>query len=102
MFVAGFNSQVLQSDKPVWAVAVPVTTCYLGDAEPGAVVLGHAFAREALSANLTEPVEIGPVDTPSSTEAASLGIAPCPPGSSIDSPRSDYGQGFDQSPQRSR
>lgn len=102
MFVAGFNSQVLRSDKPVWAVAVPVTTCFLGDAEPGAVVRGHAFAREALSANLTEPSEVEPVDTPSSTEAASLGIAPCPAGSPTDPPRSDYGQGFDQSPQRSR
>ncbi len=108
MFVAGFNSQVLRSDKPVWAVAVPVTTCYLGDAEPGAVVRGHAFAREALSANLTEPieaesvVEMGPVETPSPTEAASHGIAPCPAGSPTDPPRSDYGQGFDQSPQRSR
>ena len=107
MFVAGFNSQVLRSDKPVWAVAVPVTTCYLGDAEPGAFVRGHAFSREALSANLTEPgevepVEIGPVGTPGSTEAASLGIARHPASSPTDPPRGDYGQGFDQSPQRSR
>lgn len=102
MFVAGFNSRVLRSDKPVWAAAVAVTTCYLGDAKPGAIVQGHAFAREAFSANLTEQIEKGPTDTPSPTEVASLGIAPCPTGSSPDSPQSDYGQGFDQSPQRSR
>jgi hypothetical protein len=97
MFVAGFNSQVLEGDKPVWAVAVPVTTCYLGDAEPGGVVQGHAFVREALSANLTEPVE-----TPGPADGASLGIAPCPAVAPTDPPSSDYGQGFDQSPQRSR
>jgi hypothetical protein len=75
---------VLESDKPVWAVAVPVTTCYLGDAELGAVVHGHAFVRDAHFANLTEAVETEPVRAPMNL----------PPG--------DYGQGFDQSPQRSR
>jgi len=93
MFVAGFNSQVLGSDKPVWAVAVPVTICYLGDAEPGALVRGHAFAREALSANLTEPLE---------TEPASLGIAPTAGGAPSGPLGSNQPQGFDQSPQRSR
>jgi hypothetical protein len=92
MFVAGFNSQVLASDKPVWAVAVPVTTCYLGDAEPGAFVRGHAFARDAISANLTAASE---------TESALPGVVPYTTGAPTDS-GSDYGQGFDQSPQRSR
>lgn len=107
MFVAGFNGQVLQSDKPVWAVAVPVRICYLGDAQPGAVVRGHSFVGDALSANLTEPaetgfIEIGPGETSSPADGASLGITPCPAGAPTEPPRSNYGQGFDQSPQRSR
>jgi hypothetical protein len=93
MFVAGFNSQVLGGDKPVWAVAVPVTIRYLGDAEPGALVRGHAFARESLSANLTAPIE---------TESASLGIAPLAESAPANPLGSNQPQGFDQSPQRSR
>ena len=93
MFVAGFNAQVLGSDKAVWAVAVPVTICYLGDAQPGALVQGHAFAREVLSANLTESIEM---------ESASLGIAPSAGGAPSDPLGGDQPQGFDQSPQRSR
>jgi hypothetical protein len=106
MFVAGFNGQVLESDRPVWAIAVPVTICYLGDAEPGAVVCGHSFAQDLLSANLTEPADKEPLDNPSAVAVhahdLAVDVAGCPAGERVDLLAGDQSQGFDQSPQRSR
>jgi hypothetical protein len=106
LFVAGFNGQVLESDKPVRAIAVPITICYLGDAEPGADVCGHAFAQESISANLTEPVDRESLDTRSAIAVpahdAAVPIAACAASERADLVAHDQSQGFDQSPQRSR
>jgi len=42
-FLQGFNSQTLKSATPLWAVALPVTLRYEGDATCGARVVGHVF-----------------------------------------------------------
>jgi hypothetical protein len=39
-FVEGFNGSMLGGDRPLWAVAVPITIRYEGDAEPGRTVRG--------------------------------------------------------------
>lgn len=51
LFLEGFNSQMLASDRPLWAVAVPVVLRYDGDPQPGEPIRGHVFDdRETLSA----------------------------------------------------
>lgn len=45
-FVEGFNRAMLAQPRQVWAVAVPVTLRYDGDAQPGMPVYGHAFASD--------------------------------------------------------
>ncbi len=106
LFVAGFNGQVVESDQPVWAMAVPVTICYLGDAKPGALVCGHSFAEESISANLTEQTD---QQSPDTRRASTLRendpaapLAGCPGSATDDLLAGDQSQGFDQSPQRSR
>lgn len=47
LFVEGFNTSVLADDRAIWAVAVPITIRYEGDAVAGAPIVGHAFARES-------------------------------------------------------
>ena len=47
LFVEGFNQSVLADERMLWAVAVPVTVCYMGDAQAGMPIEGHAFARQA-------------------------------------------------------
>ena len=44
LFLEGFNSGMLEHDRPIWAVAVPIAIRYEGDAVPGASVQGFAFA----------------------------------------------------------
>ncbi len=52
LFLEGFNSQMLVSDRPLWAVAVPVVLRYDGDPQPGEPIRGHVFeVRESRSAN---------------------------------------------------
>lgn len=46
LFLEGFNSAMLASDRPIWAVAVPVVVRYEGDVVPGARVRGFDFANE--------------------------------------------------------
>jgi hypothetical protein len=48
MFLEGFNSAMLEADRPIWAVAVPVTIRYEGDAQCGASVTGFVFADGGL------------------------------------------------------
>jgi hypothetical protein len=50
LFLEGFNSAMLTSERPLWAVAVPVVLRYEGDPSPGAVVHGHVFADQAAQA----------------------------------------------------
>jgi hypothetical protein len=47
LFLEGFNSAMLDGDRPLWAVAVPITMRYEGDAQPGASVVGYVFAGSA-------------------------------------------------------
>jgi hypothetical protein len=46
LFLQGFNSAILGSVRPIWAVAVPVELRYEGDARPGEPVQGFAFAED--------------------------------------------------------
>jgi hypothetical protein len=48
LFVEGFNTQILSTDKPLWVVAVPVTLRYEGDAVPGEAIVGFRFAEHPL------------------------------------------------------
>lgn len=50
LFLQGFNSAILGSVRPIWAVAVPVELRYEGDARPGDSVQGFAFAAESTHA----------------------------------------------------
>ncbi|MEX0675976.1 MAG: hypothetical protein WD063_02795 [Pirellulales bacterium] len=43
LFLEGFNSAMLEHDRPIWAVAIPIAVHYEGDAAPGASVQGFAF-----------------------------------------------------------
>ena len=43
LFVEGFNGSMLCGDRPLWAVAVPITIRYEGDVQPGMVVRGCAL-----------------------------------------------------------
>jgi hypothetical protein len=52
LFLEGFNSAMLESDRPIWAVAVPIVIRYEGDAAPGAPVRGFDFAGEFCSRSL--------------------------------------------------
>jgi hypothetical protein len=45
LFLEGFNSAMLECDRPIWAVAVPIVIRYEGDAVPGAPVRGFDFAQ---------------------------------------------------------
>lgn len=47
LFLHGFNAVLLSSDRPIWAVAVPVAVRYEGDAQVGAAVRGFDFAAAA-------------------------------------------------------
>jgi hypothetical protein len=80
LFVEGFNQAMLGQNDTLWAVAVPVTLRYEGDAQVGQAIEGYAFAE----APRAEQVARGPA-APLSAGAAG-----------------DHFQGFDQSPQRSR
>ncbi len=46
LFLQGFNTSMLGYEQPIWAVAVPITLRYEGDAQPGMGVEGHAFTGE--------------------------------------------------------
>jgi hypothetical protein len=50
MFLEGFNESMLECDKPIWAIAIPVTLRLEGDAHCGMHVRGHVFedARPAV------------------------------------------------------
>ncbi len=96
MFLQGFNEAMRGHPQRLWAVAVPVSMCYAGDAQRGLPVHGHQFAVE-------------PTSQPEHAEGAALGAccaplsAPLPAGESLAGRlESDHFQGFDQSPQRSR
>jgi hypothetical protein len=46
LFLQGFNRVMLDYDQPIWAVAVPITVRYEGDAQAGLSVQGFEFADE--------------------------------------------------------
>lgn len=49
LFLEGFNRSVLHGDRPIWAVAVPITVRYEGDAQVGMPVEGYTFALDGSS-----------------------------------------------------
>ena len=51
LFLQGFNTCMLEHDRPIWAVAVPVVVCYQGDAQAGASVRGFEFADQPATAS---------------------------------------------------
>jgi hypothetical protein len=53
LFLEGFNSAMLESERPIWAVAVPIVIRFEGDAAAGACVRGYDFAREGAIAAAT-------------------------------------------------
>lgn len=55
LFLQGFNSSMLAHHEPIWAVAVPITLCYEGDAVPGLPVRGYAFPLEEPTFPLEDP-----------------------------------------------
>jgi hypothetical protein len=46
LLLHGFNRVMLDYDEPIWAVAVPITVRYDGDAQAGMSVQGFEFADE--------------------------------------------------------
>jgi hypothetical protein len=76
LFLEGFNESMLEHRQPIWAVALPITIRYDGDAQAGMSVRGYAFAdvmaKGVVTDTLRDPFE------------------------------PDHFQGFGQSPQRSR
>jgi hypothetical protein len=52
-FLEGFNNVRLESQEPVWAIAIPVTVRYEGDARPGLSISAPAFFAEQPTGNLT-------------------------------------------------
>ncbi len=87
-FVEGFNRSMLAEPRQLWAVAVPVTIRYDGDAHPGLPIAGHQFCVRECEA----PAE------PESLSAEATQVR----GSNENYPSADFAQGFDQSPQRWR
>jgi hypothetical protein len=79
-FVEGFNRAMLAEPRQIWAVAVPVTLRFDGDAQPGLPICGHAFAADDSAAD-------------DSATLLTLVSEPVP---------EDHVQGLGQSPQRSR
>ena len=43
LFLEGFNGSMLAHDEPLWAVAVPITIRYEGDARRGQMITGYTF-----------------------------------------------------------
>jgi hypothetical protein len=68
MFLEGFNSCMLEYDQPIWAVAVPITVRYEGDAEAGMNVRGYTFPPDSLAPAsleaLGEPPTASSISTP--------------------------------------
>jgi hypothetical protein len=48
VFVEGFNSEMLEMERQLWVVAIPVALRLEGDARPGDRVRGHAFAERSV------------------------------------------------------
>ena len=46
LFLEGFNSSMLDYNKPIWAVAVPISVRFEGDAVCGRPVTGYAFTGD--------------------------------------------------------
>lgn len=109
LFLEGFNGSMLSGDRPIWAVAVPITISYEGDAQAGMPVHGCALggeqtadgapaAESIVATEAPEKVGDGPPQriVGDSSPQRIVGDA---------SPRplaGDHFHGFGQSPQRSR
>jgi hypothetical protein len=89
LFVQGFNASILGSGQPIWAVAVPVTLRYEGDASAGMPLEGHCFPL-AQPAAAGGTCSVGPSASPRAVGLAHQPLA------------GDDFHGFGQSPQRSR
>ncbi len=72
MFLEGFNSSMLEYDQPIWAVAVPITVRYEGDAQAGRSVRGFAFPPDPLAPASMEPGGEPPTASSISTPIAAL------------------------------
>jgi hypothetical protein len=73
LFLEGFNSSMLEYDQPIWAVAVPITVRYEGDAQPGMSVRGHTFPPVPLAAASTERLGEAATASAPSTQIVALG-----------------------------
>jgi hypothetical protein len=106
LFLEGFNSAVLQNNDPIWAVAVPVTIRYEGDAQPGMPIRGHAFPCDGPAIDVTDrqgnPLAAGSDTLAAGSDALAAGREPAQAGASADPLQANHFQGFGQSPQRSR
>ncbi len=74
-FIEGFNNPVLRERRPIWAIAIPVTLCYQGDASVGMPVVGYLFDRPAAPAETAEASEPTDAIRDSSTNAPRLAAA---------------------------
>jgi len=103
-FPEGFNGALAGSDRPLWAVAVPIRLTLAGDAQPGMELRG--LAPQSL-------LEMAPQHEMSATLAGSEAGAACDPATEMpelaiavpaDSHRAGalHVHGFGQSPQRSK
>lgn len=94
LFVEGFNRSMLAEPRQIWAVAVPITIRYDGDAQPGLPIHGHIFPAEEATAPMSI---VGPIvgnSAPGDLEPGQHQRG--------DRERGDHSQGLGQSPQRSR
>ncbi len=64
LFVEGFNRSVLSGDHMIWAVAVPITVRYEGDATAGMPIRGRAFGCEPSECAAGQPQPAAPPTRP--------------------------------------
>ena len=106
LFLEGFNSAVLQNNDPIWAVAVPVTIRYEGDAQPGMPIRGHAFPGGGPGIDATDcqgnALAAGSDSVSVGSDSLAAGSEPGQGGVTADPSQADHFHGFGQSPQRSR
>jgi hypothetical protein len=106
LFLEGFNGAVLQNKDPIWAVAVPVTIRFEGDAQPGMPIQGHAFPCDGSAIDATDrqdnALPAGSNSLAAGSDSRAAGREPAPGGLTADPFPADHFHGFGQSPQRSR
>jgi hypothetical protein len=59
LFLEGFNASMLGHEPKIWAVAVPVTIRYEGDAQVGTTIAGHSCVPPTTSLDELSPPVAG-------------------------------------------